>query len=221
VDPNIHPEKPGVSNSSNGDEGVNHLRRLKGAGSESQLTSSEAKNPAHTPATDAPYGAAPNKKERRQSARMRCSGSAEFRAWGSKGRMWGTLTDISLHGCYLEMNNTFPVNTKVDLLLKSCGVCVEITGSVRTSYPALGMGIGFINVKPEQQSQINQLLAVLGGQSAFFRGAPERARAAHHPIQLHFSDPQALLDEVTEFFRKHAVLSREEFNEIAKRCRRS
>jgi len=216
VDPNIHPEQPRVANSAKGDEGVNYLRRLKGAGSESQLASSEAKKPADAPATKTPYG-----KDRRQSARLRCSGSAEFRAWGSNVRMWGTLTDISLHGCYLEMNNTFPVNTKVDLVLKSCGVCIEVTGSVRTSYPALGMGIGFINVKPEQQSQINQLLAVLGGQSAFFRGAPERERAARDPVQLHLSDSQALLDEVTEFFRKHPVLSREEFNAMAKRCRRS
>ncbi|HEY6302122.1 MAG TPA: hypothetical protein VIX14_03565, partial [Terriglobales bacterium] len=36
----------------------------------------------------------------------------------------GTLTDVSLHGCYLEMNTTFPVGTKVKLVLKSFGVRV-------------------------------------------------------------------------------------------------
>jgi len=34
-------------------------------------------------------------KERRQSPRLRCSGSVDFRADGSDVRMWGTLTDIS------------------------------------------------------------------------------------------------------------------------------
>ena len=212
VDPNIRPEQSGFSNSSKGDEGVNYLRRLKGGGSVAAAAPA-AKHEGNPATATTPYG-----KERRLSARLRCSGSAELRAWGSNVHMWGTLTDISLHGCYVEMNNTFPVNTKVDLVLKSCGVPIEVSGSVRTSYPALGMGIGFIDTKPEQQSHINQLLASLGSQSAFFRGAPERARLAHTPLNL--SDPRALLDEVAEFFRKHSVLSREEFNEIAKRFRR-
>ena len=49
--------------------------------------------------------------ERREAPRIRCSGSVEFQAPGSEARMWGTLTDISLHGCYVEMTNTFPVDT--------------------------------------------------------------------------------------------------------------
>ena len=57
--------------------------------------------------------------------------------------MWGTLTDISLHGCYVEMNATSPIDTKVDLVLKSFGIRIEVSGTVRTSYPFLGMGIGF------------------------------------------------------------------------------
>jgi PilZ domain len=213
VDPNIHPEQSGLSHSAKGDEGVNYLRRLKGAGS-AAAAAPPMKNEGHSATATPPHG-----KERRLSARLRCSGSAEFRAWGSNVHMWGTLTDISLHGCYMEMNNTFPVNTKVDLVLKSCGVRIEVSGSVRTSYPALGMGIGFVDIKPDQQLQLNQLLSALGGQSAFFRGAPERDRAAHQTVQL--SDPQALLDEITEFFQKHAVLSRDQFNEIARRFRRS
>ena len=211
MDPNIHPEQSGLSHSAKGDEGVNYLRRLKGAGSGVAGTPA-AKIEGNPPVATPPYG-----KERRLSARLRCSGSAEFRAWGSDVHMWGTLTDISLRGCYVEMNNTFPVNTKVDLVLKSCGVRIDVAGSVRTSYSALGMGIGFVDINPDQQLQLNQLLASLGGQSAFFRGAPERERAAHQTVQL--SDPHALLDEMTEFFRKHAVLSRDQFNEIARRFR--
>ena len=211
MDPNIHPDQPGLSNSPNAGDGVNYLRRLRGAASG---TAPAPKNESD-PATAVP----PYRQDRRESTRLRCSGSAEFRARGDSAHMWATLTDISLRGCYLEMNNTFPVNTKVDLVLKSCGVCIEVAGSVRTSYPALGMGIGFVNVKPEQQSRINKLLAALGGQSAFFRGAPERQQAAQQPSSP--SHPQTLLEEMTDFFRKHPVLSREEFNEMVKRFRRS
>jgi hypothetical protein len=213
VDPNIHPEQSGLSNSSKGDEAVNYLRRLKGTSS-GAAAAPVTKEENKAPATTAPYG-----KERRSSVRLRCSGSAEFRAWGSNTHIWGTLTDISLHGCYVEMNNTFPVNTKVDHVLKSCGVRIEVSGSVRTSYPALGMGLAFVDIKPDQQLQLNQLLASLGGQSAFFRGAPEREPATHKPVRL--SDPHALLDAMTEYFRKNSALSREEFHEIARRFRRS
>jgi hypothetical protein len=35
------------------------------------------------------------------------------------------------------------------------------------------------------------------------------------------ADPRAFLDEITEFFQKKHLLSREEFHQIAKRVRRS
>ena len=62
--------------------------------------------------------------------------------------MWGTLTDISLHGCYVEMNATFPVDTKVDLVLKSFGIRIHTPGRVRATYPSLGMGICFAEIEP-------------------------------------------------------------------------
>jgi hypothetical protein len=133
--------------------------------------------------------------------------------------MWGTLTDISLHGCYVEMSFTFPVDTKVNLVLKSCGIRVQVSGTVRASYPFLGMGIGFAEIDPEQQLQLKQLLAALGGQSAFFRGVPAPENAVKDTVRS--ADPRALLDEVTEFFRKNQLLSRDEFHQIAKRVRRS
>jgi PilZ domain len=66
-------------------------------------------------------------------------------------RIWGTVTDISLHGCYVEMNTTLPVGTKVDLVLKSFGVRIEAPGTVRASYPFLGMGICFAEIQLVQQ----------------------------------------------------------------------
>jgi hypothetical protein len=75
-----------------------------------------------------------NWKERRVSPRIRCSGGVEFRADGSGVRMGGTLTDISLYGYYVEMNNTYPIDTKASLVLRSFGIRIEVTGVVRTSY---------------------------------------------------------------------------------------
>ena len=109
-------------------------------------------------------------------------------------RLWGTLTDISLHGCYVEMNTTFPVDTKVDLVLKSCGVRIQVSGTVRASYPFLGMGVGFGKIEPEQQAHLKELLAALGGQSAFFRGSQVQESVPDNSLRS--ADPRELINEL-------------------------
>ena len=158
-------------------------------------------------------------KERRQSPRLRCSGSTELRTEGSDARMWGTLTDVSLHGCYVEMNTTFPVGTKVDLVLKSFGIRIEAPGTVRASYPYLGMGVCFAEIEPVHQMQLKQLLAALTGRSAASNGtSAEEKSVKDNPGS---ADPKAFLDGITEFFQKNQTLSREEFYQIAKQTRQS
>lgn len=214
MDPRVLPEQDDwpAAHAKN-EDGISYLRRLKGGGS-GTAPSEAIKNETQLPQQNGDW------KDRRQSSRLRCSGSAEFRVRGSTVHMWGTLTDISLHGCYVEMNNTFPVGTRVELVLKSCGIRVEVPGTIRVSYPSLGMGIGFVDIDPEQQGALKQLLAALGGQSAFFRGMrPQSDDGLTETVRT--ADARALLNEVTDFFRKNQQLSRDEFHKIAKRVRRS
>jgi len=211
VDPNIHLEQPSLpGESSSGADGVDYLRRLK----DSVEEGAEVKDHSQTPtALDFP-----EVKERRQSVRIRCSGSVEFRAEGRPDRIWGTLTDISLHGCYVEMHTTFPVGTKVSLTLKSFGVRIHASGVVRVSYPFLGMGIGFTEVDPAQQEQLKQLLDALSG-----RGFIATAISPPENITkgiLASVDQRALLHGIWDYFEKHQWLSREEFLELAKQRRR-
>ena len=214
VDPRVLPEHDGwPATPAKNEDGISYLRRLKG-GSGAASSSAAIKNEAQ------PTQQCGDWKDRRQSPRLRCSGSAEFRTRGSAVHMWGTLTDISLHGCYVEMNNTFPVGTRVELVLKSCGIRIEVAGTIRVSYPSLGMGIGFVDIEAEQQAALEQLLAALGGQSAFFRGV--RSQPYDELTEtVRTVDARALVNEVTDFLRKNQQLSRDEFHKIAKRVRRS
>jgi hypothetical protein len=216
VDPRVYSELPGWSpDSSDGDDGVNYLRRLKGEVAEGAPADAAAKGGGRPPATANSL----DWKERRRSPRLRCSGSVEFRAEGSDVRMWGTLTDISFHGCYVEMNTTFPIGTKVDLVLKSCGIQIQAPGTVRTSYPFLGMGICFAEIELGQQLPLKQLLAALAGRSAVSSGGLAEENGMKDTLAS--ADPRAFLDEITEFFQKNQLLSRDEFHQIAKRVRRS
>lgn len=214
MDPLIFSQLPFLSpDSSNGEDGVNYLRRLKGEPAEGAPADAAGNGGGGAP-TDATSFAW---KELRQSPRLRCSGSVKFRTEGSDVTMWGTLTDISLHGCYVEMHTTFPVDTKVDLVLKSFGIRIQVQGTVRTSYTFLGMGIGFAEIEAGQEMQLKQLLDALTGRSAVSNC--ESAREDGTKNYMGAVDPKAFLDEVTEFFRKNQLLSREEFHQIAKRVR--
>ncbi len=215
MDPNVCPEQPELSpDLSESEDGVSYLRRLKGSVAESAPSGTAARGGGRTGV--ATMG--PGFKDRRQSPRLRCSGSVEFRVEGSDVRMWGTLTDISLHGCYVEMNATFPVDTKVDLVMKSFGIRIHTAGRVRATYPSLGMGIRFAEIEPCEQMQLKQLLAALSGRSTIYTA--KSAEESSLKEALGSSDPRAILGEITGFFQNNQLLSRAEFYQIAKRVRR-
>ena len=137
---------------------VSYLRRLKSdlALARPPVARAKADGQAAAPAIEW--------KERRQSPRLRCSRSAEFHVADNDVRMWGTLTEVSLHGCYVEMNTTLPVGTRVDLVLKSFGTRVHSFGTVRAAYSFLGMGIGFHDIDIDEHQRLQQLVAALAGQ---------------------------------------------------------
>ena len=215
MDPRIYSEESGLpSDSSKSEDRVNRLRRQKGSvteGSSAGAVRGDGKNGAAT--------AGPQFKDRRQSPRLRCSGSVEFRAQGSDVCMWGTLTDVSLHGCYVEMNATFPVGTKVGLVLKSFGIQIHTSGTVRATYPFLGMGISFAEMEPLEHLQLRQLLDALSGRETVSPVRPEEDTGTKDILGS--GSPKALIEEIADFFQKKQLLSRAEFYQIAKRVRRS
>jgi hypothetical protein len=214
VDPHIYPELPGLpTDLSKSEEGVDYLRHLKGAATEG-VTAAAPRDDDGTAAAMTASGI----KDRRQSPRLRCSGSVEFRSEGSDARLWGTLTDISLHGCYVEMTATFPVDTKVDLVMKSFGVQIHTAGTVRATYPSVGMGICFADVEPVEQLRLKRLLASLAGHSTIQASGPGEEAGIKEILRE--ADPRAIFDEITEFFHHKQLLSRTEFYQIAKRARR-
>jgi len=240
MDPNFQCEERGlVQDRGRSDDNAAYLRRLKAQQVESApRTGADPDTSLISPQCN------PVIKERRQSRRYACSGSVEFKVEGSAVRMWGTVTDISQHGCYVEMSTTFPVNTKASLVLDSVGVRFHTQATVRASYPFLGMGMCFTEMEAAQRSQLEQILATLAGAKAIPNGAASEQTASRQtgfeqldPDEigrqqiafgepslaevLAFVDPWVCLEEISQFFKKNTVLSRDELYDIAKRVRRS
>lgn len=196
----------------NANDGASYLRRLK---EQPPLEPSDITASATVAgAPQSSYG----DKDRRRSPRFRCAGSAEFTAQDSNVRMWGTMTDISLRGCYVEMTTTFPVDTKVDLVLEAMGIRFRAHGIIRISYPFLGMGILFTEIVADQKALLERLLSALGKVSN--ASQLEATPSSSSEDSFVGADPIPFLNELKRYFDGKPVLSREEFFRIARMCPR-
>lgn len=165
-----------------------------------------------------PADPGPVTKERRRSIRFRCDGSAELRPEGSDVRTWGTLSDISMHGCYVEMTATYPVGTTVNLSLEALGVRVNVVGEVKVSYPFLGIGIAFQELLFEEREKLRELLQRLSTNCGLIPPEPAAIGSDGLPVSLPSpSQAYEMVKELAKFFQSHSDLSQAAFGEILAR----
>ena len=144
--------------------------------------------------------------------RYACQGSAQIHEENSEISSWGSITDISLHGCYLETTATFPVGTKVRLQLELGGNRVESKGEVRVTYPFLGMGIVFREITSQNRLRLGDMVLMAATEVRLVSRASEPPTAWVMP---QVRDPQGMVDALSAFFMRKGSLSREEFTRIA------
>jgi len=159
----------------------------------------------------------PTASERRRAPRFKCEDSAEFRVGGTDVRTWGTFTDLSVHGCYIEMTATFPVGAMVDLVLGLNGFRVSVKGEVRVSYPFLGIGVAFRDISPENErdlkAMVSSLMAAQNPASSIAATQPAKGQ----PFIVAIATPEVALQTVVDFFQSHSVLTRDEFLQVIRK----
>lgn len=186
--------------------GADYLRRLK---RDLDDPSGFAEPQTVLPATTETAAGA----ERRRSPRYKCSGSAQFRVEGSDVHTWGTLTDISQHGCYVELMATFPVGANVDMQLELNGIRAHVKGEVRVSYPCLGMGIAFREISDENRVHLLEMLRTVSPSAPPPPAASDtQSVSTVTPLALPIIiNPAAALQILAEFFEIHPNLTKDEF----------
>ena len=199
------------------DQGVAYLLALKQSSQAAQADSegvapgSEQQSGSRTE-----YYEGANK---RRTARYKCEGSVEIREEGCDVRTWATFTDISLYGCYVEAQATYPVGTILNMKLDANGMRVETRGNVRVNYPYLGMGIAFVAMTDDNETRLREMLASISRGSVVMEpGMPSTLPAQTPLISVPtITDPGAAIQQLVEFFDHRQMLMREDFLRILRK----
>jgi hypothetical protein len=181
--------------------GADYLRRLK----------RDQEQQPQTYVEPVPAPAASDPQERRRNPRYKCEGSATFRVAGTNVRTWGTFTDLSCSGCYVELKATFPAGAMIDLELELNGMRAHVKGEVRVSYPFLGMGVAFRDLTTEHRMQIQAMIESILP-APLKRSVMAETETTVHPASMPIIlNPAAALQALADFFDGHTLLSKDEF----------
>ena len=102
--------------------------------------------------------------ERRRATRYPFAATAEIRDEKVNARTSSRVSDLSLHGCYVELANPFPQGTTVLIEIATDTEFVEAHATVAYRDPDVGMGVQFDNVQPYFATVLNKWLQNAGTQ---------------------------------------------------------
>jgi hypothetical protein len=86
--------------------------------------------------------------EKRLTPRFPFVASAELTEEGSDARLACRVSELSLHGCYVDALNTLPEGTIVLVKVFADGEFLESKAVIAYTHPRLGMGLSFRGLKP-------------------------------------------------------------------------
>ena len=96
--------------------------------------------------------------EKRRSPRYSFIASAELIEEKADVRIASRVSELSLHGCYLDMMNPFPKGTLVLVKIAAGDAFFEAKANVIYAQPNMGAGLGFLEVTPDSQAVLERWL---------------------------------------------------------------
>jgi hypothetical protein len=105
-----------------------------------------------------PPEAAIDYREKRRSPRYSFIASAELIEERADVRIASRVSELSLHGCYLDMMNPFPTGTLVLVKISAGDAFFEARSKIVYSQPNMGAGVGFLEVAAPSQEVLERWL---------------------------------------------------------------
>ena len=87
-------------------------------------------------------------REQRRVPRYAFIATAELIEQKTDVRIATRVSELSLHGCYLDMMNPFPENTLVLVKISAGDVVFHSKAKIIYAQPNLGAGVSFLEVEP-------------------------------------------------------------------------
>jgi hypothetical protein len=94
--------------------------------------------------------------ERRHAPRYPFSALAEIVDEKENARTSSQVSDLSLHGCYVEMKNPFPQGTNVIIEISTETESLETQATVAHAEPNQGMGLTFSEMPESLANVLNR-----------------------------------------------------------------
>ena len=113
--------------------------------------------PLPAPAIDS-YGRSTKATDRREHPRMKCTSSVELHPDGVMSPIWGKALDLSMGGCFVEMQIPLKQGTKLKVGLWVKEQKLWVRGRVASSQPGFGIGIQFAEMSREDAEILRQFL---------------------------------------------------------------
>lgn len=200
-------------------EGAAYLMALRQSAQPQTTPESKPQPPsAETTSAAATVGDRFEGAEKRRAPRYKCEGSAQVREENCDVQTWVTFTDISLHGCYVEAQATYPAGTVLHMKLEVNGLRLETMGIVRVNYPYLGMGIAFADMSEENIGVLKRLLVTISRPTVIMGPGIASSLPAVGSLDVPLiTKPEAAVAALVEFFESRQMLMREEFVRIVKK----
>jgi hypothetical protein len=96
--------------------------------------------------------------DKRRTPRYPFIATAELIEEQADVRIASRVSELSLHGCYLDMMNPFPEGTRVKLKVYSGNLYFESKAQVIYVQMNIGAGVRFDHILPEHQKVLDQWL---------------------------------------------------------------
>ena len=94
----------------------------------------------------------------RRGPRLPFIAVAEIAHTESGGNFNCRVSELSLHGCYVDMLHTLPIGSALAIKIFAESECFEAHAKVIYAHPNLGMGLAFEKVSLKSQALLRQWL---------------------------------------------------------------
>ena len=94
--------------------------------------------------------------ERRRASRYFFSAQAEVTEQQSEIRLKSRVSDLSLHGCYLDMMNPFPAETLVTLRITAGQETFQSQSKIVHATPNVGAGAAFLDMESQDRALLER-----------------------------------------------------------------